>query len=369
MQKKSEKPTMSPLPTAPAVSPPGESFYQRGEHARRWGALLLLVGVVWLVFSLTTRGTFFGLNLGLVEATQPLAAQVYTAERVVLRGVHDQVELVGHSDNGIIVEGVEHGFGWNSQAAAAALEGLEVVIEEHDEVLSIEVRRPPSFGSFIGQAPYARIRIALPAGVAAEVNLVSGDLQATGTQGDLQLTSVSGDVQVAESNGRLTLTNTSGELVVRNQAGPLVIETVSGDVTVVGAETLRISTVSGDVALEAVRGALELHTISGDLRLAAAREAVLNIDSTSGDVQVEAALAPASASTISSISGDLRLRLIDPRDLRVEVSSASGDIQVNLDDRQQPEGGHRQITTLGAGTTSLRLNSATGDIEVAAQQR
>lgn len=340
---------------------PDEAYYRRGEQARRWGALLLIVGVVWLVFALTARGPF--LPIGFVERSESIAPQAFTAERVVITGLGDDVELVPADGDEIVVAGERHGFGWNGVSAADAAQRLEVIIDEQGGTLRVEVRRP----SFVtmGRAPYAELRIALPAGVAAEANVVSGDIAAADVAGDLRLETVSGSVAVDDSAGVLTVRTTSGDIVVSDHEGALDVETTSGDVSAEGElASARVESVSGDVELEGVRGSVEARSISGSLSVREAEAARLSLESTSGDVEFDGALAGGASSRIGNISGDVSVRLVDPSDLRLDLSTLSGDLESDLPLRDA-ERERRSLTgTIGAGATTLTVSTTSGDVEV-----
>lgn len=349
-------PTPQPAPPAPL---PDEPYYRRGEQARRWGGILLLIGVVWLVFALGSRAPLFG--VGFVERTATTGPQSYAVERVVVTGVADNVELVGWSGDEVQVEAVKHGFGWNGGAAQEALEQLEVIFTPQGETLTIEVRRP--IGAIIGRGPYADLRIALPAGAAVEARVVSGEIAVEEVRGELTLGSVTGDMATEDTQGSLTISTTSGDVEVRDHNGPVVAESVSGDVELVGAlESPRVQTVSGDAALEGVTGRAELSSISGNLRVAGDQLEALSLESTSGDIAVEAGLAEGSASQISNISGDVAVTLFSPESLRLDVSTTSGDLSSDLPGLSEERRSLRG--TIGAGGADLTINTTSGDVTV-----
>jgi hypothetical protein len=345
----------------PLQTTPDEPYYRRGEQARRWGALLLLVGVVWLVFSITSRGSFFG--MGFVERTAELPARSYAVERVVISGVNDNITLVAADGDEVGVTGVKHAFGWNGGAAESALEELRLAVDEQGDTLIIDVQRPSLFG--IGRSPFINLEVSLPAELLAEASVVSGDLVVEGVRGDLTLRSVSGSIAAEETAGLLSVNTTSGDVQLEDHSGGLVVETVSGDVRAEGAlEGPRVESVSGDVELEGVSGAVELHSISGELAAHTGDDASLVIESTSGDVEFSGALASGTSSRISNISGDVRVRLVSPADLGLELTSMSGDLEADLElDRVERE--RRRVSgAIGEGATSLSIGTTSGDINV-----
>jgi hypothetical protein len=346
----------------PPQTVPNEPYYRRGEQARRWGALLLLVGVVWLVFSITSRGSFFG--MGFVERTAELPAQSYAVERVVISGVNDNITLLAGDGDEVRVSGVKHAFGWSGGAAEDALDDLQLTVDEQGDTLVIDVQRPALFG--IGRSPYVELEVSLPSDILAEAGVVSGDLLVEGVRGDLTLRSVSGSIAAEETEGQLSVNTTSGDVDLEDHRGGLTVETVSGDVRADGAlDSPRVESVSGDVELEGVSGSVDLRSISGELSARGDEEASITIESTSGDVAFSGELESGTPSRISNISGDVQVRLSDPGDMRLELTSMSGDLSSDLDLQGMERERRRLSGTLGDGETSLTISTTSGDISVA----
>lgn len=345
-----------PQPPAPL---PDEPYYRRGEQARRWGGILLLIGLVWLVFAIGSRSSLP--TAGFVERTATLDARSFTAEKVVVTGVADHVAFVGWNQDEVEVEVVKHAFGWNSDAAENALGQLDVTMTQSGDTLVIEVRRP--LGTVIGRAPYAHLRVALPAGVSAEARVVSGDVSAEEVQGDLSLVTVSGSVTAEDTRGSLSLSTTSGDLEVSDHVGALSAESVSGDVRLEGdLVSPAVRTVSGDVRLDGVSGNAILSTISGDLSVAGDNLEGLSIESTSGDIETRLDLAGGATGRISNISGDVDVRLPEDARLGLDVTTASGELSTDIDgleaDRRSLRG------AVGGGGPSLSISTTSGDVEV-----
>jgi hypothetical protein len=332
--------------TSPSPKTPDEDFYRRGQM-RRWGGLLLLVGVVWLVFELTSRGSLFGLGLGFVERSADTPAQSFAAARLVVRGASDNISLErAPAGDTITVAVVRHGFGWNADAAGAAIGRLDVKMTQSGDTLQVEVSRA-GFAGFIGRSPYVDLRISVPDGVALDVQTVSGDLRAEGLRADGSLSTTSGDIDLADSSGALQVSSTSGDVQMSGAfAGPQV-QTVSGDITLAGASgRLRASSISGDIALR-------------DLR-----DAQLDLESTSGDIEVAGSLASGQESKVSNISGGVQARLTGAADLRLSASTVSGDLSSDLNLRDAQRERRSLSGTLGAGKTTLTISTTSGDIEV-----
>lgn len=343
-----------------------EDYYRRGERTRRWGAILLVVGVVWLVFELTSRGSLFGFGFGFVQRSEAGEARQFSAAAVQVSGGSDEIELVGWEQESIQVEVIKHGFGWNDGAARQALDRLDVVVEQRGDTVVVEVRRN-GIGRFFGRAPYAELRVMVPEGVRYEAALVSGDMRLAGLRGDGQLSTISGAIDASDTAGALRVSTTSGDVTLDGHAGPLAADSVSGDISASGAIARpQVSTVSGDVDLEGASGLLDLRSISGEIRVDDASDASLRLESTSGDIRFAGDLGGAS-SQIGSISGDVQLELSDPDNLRLELSTTSGDLSSDLSLRDLAEERRSLRGRLGDGSALLTVTTTSGDVEVAAR--
>ncbi len=126
----------------------------------------------------------------------------------------------------------------------------------------------------------------------------------------------------------------------------------------------RVETVSGDIRLEGASGPLYAHTISGDVQLHGLRDAQLDLETTSGDVEASGAL----AGTISTISGDVQLRLPVASDLALDVSTVSGDLSSDLELRDAQRDRRRLSGLVGGGEAPLTISTTSGDVDVDQQR-
>ncbi|MBP1465580.1 DUF4097 family beta strand repeat protein [Candidatus Chloroploca sp. M-50] len=351
----------NPEPQSSSVSE--ESYDRRGEQARRWGVLLLVIGVIWLVFALSARNWPGNFILSTAERSQVMLEQRYEASTVVIRGANDQVQLVGIAGNQIEVNALRRGFGFTEQSASRALDRLELQDSLENGTLTLEVRRSPWNGLSFGRSPYIEFLIGVPEGVQVQTELVSGDVQVEGVQGELTLTTVSGDLTVTNTSGPIQISNTSGDLIVQNHRGKLHLNGVSGDVEISGQlDDPFVRTVSGDVEVDGATGLVDVQTISGDIQINGQGPMRLQLENTSGDIDVRTALMPGSAHTISNASGSITVRLAESANLRLEATTTSGSVATNIDglalERRSLRG------TLGTGETRLTITTASGNISV-----
>ncbi|MGC5002297.1 DUF4097 family beta strand repeat-containing protein [Streptomyces sp. DT203] len=143
---------------------------------------------------------------------------------------------------------------------------------------------------------------------------------------------------------------------------------VSGDTTLVGlAGAVRADTVSGNVEAQAVTGNLRFKSVSGDLTVVEGAGASVRADSVSGDMVLD--LDPTGKPTdiqLTTVSGEVAIRLPHPADARVEASTASGAVSNGFEDLLvSGQWGAKKITgTLGAGTGTLKATTVSGSIAV-----
>ncbi|MCU0493435.1 MAG: DUF4097 domain-containing protein, partial [Chloroflexaceae bacterium] len=335
------------------------------ERHRQLGLMLIVFGVIWLVFLLAGRINFFGAASGFAQETQEIPAQTLTGTRLVVSGVSDQVELSQSDGPGITVSGTKYGYGWNNDGARAALEQLDVAVTQDGDTVRVEVRRPVPNVTVFGRSPYADLRIQVPSGVQLDVSLVSGEVIANDINANGRVGTVSGDIRVDNAQGNLTFDSTSGQVSLSNLQGELTVNTISGDIDLVqgAVQKVTVTTTSGGVDLDGVRGPVEVESVSGDVQLQDASNAQLDIETTSGEVEFAGSLAN-SPHSITTLSGDVRLRLPADSNLQLEASSLSGDLESNLSLRDMVQERRELKGTLGNGGPTLTISTTSGNVQV-----
>ncbi|MEU6593184.1 DUF4097 family beta strand repeat-containing protein [Streptomyces sp. NPDC046881] len=153
--------------------------------------------------------------------------------------------------------------------------------------------------------------------------------------------------------------------VVSGIRGPAVIKGVTGDTTLVGvAGPVRADTVSGNLEAQAVTGDLRFHSVSGDLTVVEGSGPSVRADSVSGSMIVDLDPDGPTDVGLTSVSGEIAIRLPHPADAEVEANTASGTISNAFDGlRVHGQWGAHKITgRLGAGTGRLRATTVSGSI-------
>ncbi|MFK0139552.1 DUF4097 family beta strand repeat-containing protein [Streptomyces murinus] len=153
--------------------------------------------------------------------------------------------------------------------------------------------------------------------------------------------------------------------VISGVRGPAVVRGVTGDTALVGLSgPVQANTVSGNLEAEAVTGELRFTSVSGDLTVVEGSGPVVRADSVSGSMIVDLDPEGPTDVHLTSVSGEIAIRLPHPADAEVEANTASGRISNAFEGlRVHGQWGAHKITgRLGAGTGRLRATTVSGAI-------
>ncbi|MGW4821651.1 DUF4097 family beta strand repeat-containing protein [Streptomyces sp. NPDC004227] len=148
--------------------------------------------------------------------------------------------------------------------------------------------------------------------------------------------------------------------------GRAEVKGVSGDTTLVGLTgPVRADTVSGNVEAQALSGDLRFNSVSGDLTVVDGAGPSVKADSVSGSMIVD--LDPTGGPTdvsLTSVSGEIAIRLPHPADAQVDANTASGTVSNAFEDlKVGGQWGAKRITgRLGAGNGRLKATTVSGSI-------
>jgi hypothetical protein len=178
----------------------------------------------------------------------------------------------------------------------------------------------------------ADLEISVPAGSRPEVQTVSADVDVSGVKGDVRVDTVSGEATLATA-GSVRAKTVSGKLTVRSGGPRLEAKSVSGDVVVTSAtlDDAELETVSGDVRIDsalAPKGSLEAHSVSGSVELTvpAATGAVFETESFSGSIRNDLTLESA---TVDKHGPGRSQRIVTgDGSARVYLKSFSGEVRI-----------------------------------------
>jgi DUF4097 and DUF4098 domain-containing protein YvlB len=218
----------------------------------------------------------------------------------------------------------------------AAVEALEVVVNQKGNVIDLEVKRPRAetfSGMGLRQAAYARLVVSVPRTTNIRARSGDGAIRIDRVTGRIELRTGDGSIRASEVSGDLSFDTGDGAVVVERADGQLVVDTGDGSVTVSG--TL---------------GRMKLHTGDGSViyRAEPGSRLIEPWDITTGD-------------------GSVTLYL--PGDLGAELDAHTGDGRITNDlNIEKADGEDKQRRTLkgrlGAGGKLLRIRTGDGAIRL-----
>lgn len=167
------------------------------------------------------------------------------------------------------------------------------------------------------------------------------------------------------SGTRVELGAVGAGAVVSGIEGRTEVKSVTGDTTLVGVTgPVRTSTVSGGVEAQAVTGDLRFHSVSGDLTVLEGSGSSLKADTVSGSMIVDLDPAGPTDVALTSVSGEVAIRIPHPADTEVEANTASGAVSNAFEGLRVSGqwGAHKIAGRLGAGTGTLKATTVSGSI-------
>lgn len=174
------------------------------------------------------------------------------------------------------------------------------------------------------------------------------------------------DIEAQVPSGtHVTIETASAEIGMSGMAGQVKLRTASGDIRLDDQRgAVELDAVSGDAHVIAT-GPLDFRarTISGDLTVRGPRLERATIETTSGDVRLDALLQGPGPFEIQTVSGDATI--VGRSGIRVEARTVTGDLRSDLPNRRDTAPG-RKMLIVGDGGTPLGFRSVSGDLRVIA---
>ena len=182
-----------------------------------------------------------------------------------------------------------------------------------------------------------------------------------------EIKTVSGNIIVEGVGGALMAKTVSGDVEVRKATSGAECEAVSGDLKladIVG--DVSIKTVSGSVVAERIKGSIEGETVSGDIELREVSDAsVVKVEVLSGSLTYEGKINPQGRYNLSSHSGDVTMILPADSGFEFEAKSFSGDIESDFQVEVSGKIKGKEIRgVVNKGGASIKLSAFSGDIKL-----
>jgi len=157
----------------------------------------------------------------------------------------------------------------------------------------------------------------------------------------------------------------SASAVVSGISATTSVKSVSGKITLDGVTgPVDARTVSGDVEAQGLTGRVGLNSVSGDLTVADGAVEKLEAKTASGRFTADVEMNDGGALRVSTISGEVEIRLPSETSTRVELRSATGRLQSEFDGLTASHGpGTSTLSgTLGAGAGRLVVTTLSGQV-------
>jgi len=162
--------------------------------------------------------------------------------------------------------------------------------------------------------------------------------------------------QVGVVSATAVMSGISAKASVKSVSGGITLDGVTGDVDA--------NTVSAALEAQGINGKLNFNTVSGDLTLADGWLERLDANGVSGDVTADIDLDPLGGMQVTTVSGEVTLRLPAEADARVHLHSLSGDVRSEFAElRQSSAPASRSVNgSLGAGSGHVSVTTMSGRV-------
>ncbi|MCW5578894.1 MAG: DUF4097 family beta strand repeat protein [Dokdonella sp.] len=191
------------------------------------------------------------------------------------------------------------------------------------------------------------LELKVPRGAALAIDTVSADVELDGVAGNaLKVHTVSGKSRLDSGAARVDIDSVSGDVDLTAKAARADLETVSGNIRARG-----------------LGGEIELQTVSGNIDADTAAYRKLDAQTVSGDIRLRGTPADDAVVAVESMSGDVHLGLPATVSARLRASTFSGRIRSDFGDGAASRDKRLEVT-LGSGSGQIRLETFSGDIEI-----
>ena len=172
--------------------------------------------------------------------------------------------------------------------------------------------------------------------------------------GDVALEAIGGAVKTGVVSGSVTLEKGASGAELKTVSGELTLEDITGDVY--------LKTVSGDIDVIRIKGSIEAETVSGGIKMRGVSEAkAINAKSLSGGIVYQGGIVPQGRYTLKSHSGDLSLTIPADSAFEFDAETFSGDIDSDFPVEISGKVSSRELHgVVNKGGSTLRLSTFSG---------
>jgi hypothetical protein len=286
-------------------------------------AVALLLAVAGLAAGCTVNGSVAALH------TVHQTFSVTGAPLVVVDTFNGRIGVAAGRDETIDARVTSRGSGTSDADAQNDLQKVQVTIDRTEDRIVITARRtdrPISLGN-----SGADVEVTVPAGCALELRT---------------------------SNGRIEAANTTSSIVAR---------TSNGAITTRGGNDLNLDTTNGPLSVNNAIGHLVLRTSNGPLDVVAARDALVDAQTSNAGLSFSGSLT-AGADSFETSNGDVSLTLPGDSAFSITGTTSNGAVRTDLPGLQLTDTSISGATGQPPILTSIRAETSNGDLAVMVQR-
>jgi len=195
------------------------------------------------------------------------------------------------------------------------------------------------------------LNVRVPRGVEVNINVVSAPVSIDGLDG-----------------GKIEVDSVSGRIRANVRSPEVSMQTVSGTIDLAG-RTGRadLQTVSGDITAPSVTDKVDAQTVSGRMTIGGGPWKEANFSTVSGDTQIAGGPTRQGKLDVDSMSGDVQVQLPADTSAHVEASTFSGDLRSDWGEASRGDGPGKDLkATIGGGDARIHIESFSGDVRIRA---
>jgi len=181
---------------------------------------------------------------------------------------------------------------------------------------------------------------------------------------------VSADITVGDVTGALNLNSISGEIDVNGMPGRVRVESISGNVDIEGSTgSIRAKSIAGGVTIGQVTGTFDVGTVTGAIKMMAVAVEDGACASLSGSIWLDATLASDGSLELESHSGTIELHVPANISATFDIETFSGDVKnafgQEAERRSEYVPGKELHFTNGGGDGTVTINAFSGLVIIA----
>jgi DUF4097 and DUF4098 domain-containing protein YvlB len=258
-------------------------------------------------------------NLAAREDAETHKAITYKVEnnaKLLIENVSGWIKIESWDKDEILINYTIHAYGDDSSEAESNLQKIKVISNKSGNQVEVRIKYAKD-GIFDLSSRkvrgYVNFDVKVPTDCRIDAENVSGDTKIFGTSADISTSTVSGENIVKSTKGKLRISTVSGNLVLTGHKG-----------------RIEANCVSGDMEFSDIESELKAESVSGNVMLTNARLSGFNAETVSGDMIFTGEFADKSEISLETVSGEIKLKILNEVGLEYSLSSFSGDLMLYL---------------------------------------